>query len=1097
MGFLVPCASGARAEDWPTYQHDNRRSGITSERLTLPLHEQWRAVPAHRPRPAWPTPAQDDLWHHMYGLSAAVTYDRAYHVTSVGDRLWYGTSADDQVVCRDAKTGRVVWRFFAEGPIRLSPTHAAGRLYVGSDDGCLYCLGASDGKLIWRRRLVDTTRVLPGNGRLISPCPIRTGPVVQDGKVYCAAGLFPNEGVVLAALKADDGSVVWKHQVGISPQGYLLASPQRGYAPTGRTSPVVFDLGSGKVLGQVESSRGEGGTFALLVEDTLYHGPGEGSRIAVGNVGSRDRIASFDGLRMLAGPRFSYLLQATPVVEADGRAKIPKAERRKRKTDLVAFDRERGVAIRREFEMLREKERGLAKQIRKLRGRTGSKEGLQLQENLAEVRARLKQIKSNPEAYYVWRQPCEHRYALIQGGDMLFAGGEGEVAAYATKDGRRVWTAKVQGRASGLAVANGRLFVSTDDGVIHCFAAGEPSTPAAGEQPGDEDTAVEAADDDLARFMLAKAGTTKGYAVVLGLRDGQLAESLARGSDLHVVAIDDDAARIARVRSRLASAELYGPRVAILNASLEAPPLTDYVANLVVSERADRGIPTSPDEIHRILRPGNGVAMLGRPAAAEPSVDGVLRGRLTKLVQGADTGDWKIVDDNGLWAICRRDPLEGGCDWTHMYANPSNTSNSGDEALTGTMRLQWFGEPGPRNIVDRHHRNVAPLVRDGRAIIPGDNRLMAVDAYNGAPLWSKEIPNSRRLGAPFDGGNMAVAPDWVYLAVEDRCLALDARTGDLVTAHGIPDPIRSGERHWGYVAVVDDLLLGSSHKPEATYTDISYGADSYQWGDFKRMVTSEELFAKDRRTGKLLWRYAGGVIISPSLCVGGGRVYVVQARNPQAARDDDGQVNMIELTQRGVTLVALDLKTGKPVWHASPDMGHFSQIVYLMYADEMLVAFGTFNKDKQLWQELIGIDASSGRELWRGNRPTGWPHGGTHGEQVRHPVIVGSTIYAEAHAYDLKTGRHLPDFTFRHTRRGCGAVTASAERLYFRDAFPSYMDLADLESIPLSRVSRPGCWVNIIPACGLVVIPEGSSGCTCGYPIQTSMALAPAPRATR
>ncbi|RLD75046.1 MAG: hypothetical protein DRJ10_15985, partial [Bacteroidetes bacterium] len=39
---------------------------------------------------------------------------------------------------------------------------------------------------------------------------------------------------------------------------------------------------------------------------------------------------------------------------------------------------------------------------------------------------------------------------------------------------------------------------------------------------------------------------------------------------------------------------------------------------------------------------------------------------------------------------------------------------------------------------------------------------------------------------------------------------------------------------------------------------------------------------------------------------------------------------------------------------------------------------------------------------------------------------------------------------------------------------------------PISRVSRPGCWINIIPAGNIVSIPEASSGCTCDYPIQTS-----------
>jgi hypothetical protein len=33
--------------------------------------------------------------------------------------------------------------------------------------------------------------------------------------------------------------------------------------------------------------------------------------------------------------------------------------------------------------------------------------------------------------------------------------------------------------------------------------------------------------------------------------------------------------------------------------------------------------------------------------------------------------------------------------------------------------------------------------------------------------------------------------------------------------------------------------------------------------------------------------------------------------------------------------------------------------------------------------------------------------------------------------------------------------------------------------------------INIVPACGLVLVPEASSGCSCEYPIQCSFALIP------
>ena len=43
------------AAEWPTYLHDNARSGISSEALELPLQEHWVYTPAAPPDPAWAT----------------------------------------------------------------------------------------------------------------------------------------------------------------------------------------------------------------------------------------------------------------------------------------------------------------------------------------------------------------------------------------------------------------------------------------------------------------------------------------------------------------------------------------------------------------------------------------------------------------------------------------------------------------------------------------------------------------------------------------------------------------------------------------------------------------------------------------------------------------------------------------------------------------------------------------------------------------------------------------------------------------------------------------------------------------------------------
>jgi outer membrane protein assembly factor BamB len=94
-----------------------------------------------------------------------------------------------------------------------------------------------------------------------------------------------------------------------------------------------------------------------------------------------------------------------------------------------------------------------------------------VQEELNVTGRRLTEISTAKKACFLWRVDCAQPHSLILAGNTLFAGGNDEVAAYSTIDRKQIWTAKVNGAALGLAVAHGRLLVSTDKGAIHCFTA--------------------------------------------------------------------------------------------------------------------------------------------------------------------------------------------------------------------------------------------------------------------------------------------------------------------------------------------------------------------------------------------------------------------------------------------------------------------------------------------------------------------------------------------------------------------------------------------------------------------------------------------------
>ena len=114
---------------------------------------------------------------------------------------------------------------------------------------------------------------------MISLWPVRTGVLVDDGTAYFGAGIFPAEGVAMYAVNAEDGKLTWCNdacaeapQSRMSPQGYLLASKSRLFAPLGRVSPAAFDRQDGRLLYEAYAEHIIGGTNATLADNQLFTG---------------------------------------------------------------------------------------------------------------------------------------------------------------------------------------------------------------------------------------------------------------------------------------------------------------------------------------------------------------------------------------------------------------------------------------------------------------------------------------------------------------------------------------------------------------------------------------------------------------------------------------------------------------------------------------------------------------------------------------------------------------------------------------------------------------------------------------------------------
>ncbi|MEO6786661.1 MAG: PQQ-binding-like beta-propeller repeat protein, partial [Chthoniobacteraceae bacterium] len=506
--FLLPiaisCLAAIRANaDWPTYQHDSSRVGATPETLTAPLVSRWEFASPTPPKMAWP--GEEGRSFEGYVMTNRIRFDEAFQVAIAGGRVYFGSSVDGRVHCRNLETGREEWTFFTDGPIRLAPMIVDGRVYVGSDDGHAYCLDAATGKVIWNLRAGPNDERILARGRMISRWPVRTGVLVDGGTAFFGAGVFPHENVYLYAVEAATGKVVWKNDAisqddagrnDLSPQGYLLVTKDILFVPSGRALSAAFNRATGEPLSRTTGSwRGIGGTQAMLADDQLY-AVGERQILATEQTSGKAGFGWFRGRQMTLAGDMGYFADGSEIVAVD-RMKYAEGSRERYKaeaslTALSTFLKKHPALAELKKVTAAEKELTEAK---KALAKAGAAEHAAAQAALAKVEkafadagksyeakradyqekkdqlaAKQKAIDAMAVAGVKWKAPVKLDSALILAGKMLIAGGQSEVVCLDAETGKQLWKSAVDGDARGLAAADGHLVVSTSSGKIYAFA---------------------------------------------------------------------------------------------------------------------------------------------------------------------------------------------------------------------------------------------------------------------------------------------------------------------------------------------------------------------------------------------------------------------------------------------------------------------------------------------------------------------------------------------------------------------------------------------------------------------------------------------------
>jgi len=451
--------SQVQAEDWPTFQHDNRRSGVTSEHLASPLQMRWQ-VNAGVPKTAWSGPAKWDSFANKVNLKAMRNFDPVFYTTVAQGRLFYGSSVDDAVHCLDVNTGEELWTFFTGAPVRLAPTCYEGTVLFGSDDGHAYCVDAQSGRLIWKVQAGPSARRVPNNGKLISLWPCRTGVLVQDGIAYFAASLLPWESTYLYAVDAKTGAVkgtgLFKRAMEqMTAQGPMLASADHIYVSQGRQAPLIFRRSNGQVLKSIGGS-GFGGVYGLLTEEsTFVHGHGQNHNV-------EGELRFFRGQKQ---DQFLTYPRATAIVIHENAIYLHAD------SVLQRITRDRYLQLNAEKAEQQRELNALRNKLKKLKDKAGT-QAAELGQQIKDIGQQVARIDQQLPSCFQWKVNSDCPLSLILAGDTLYAGGKDKVTAHDARTGRQIWQTPVNGLAHGLTVSHARLVVSTDMGEIACFGAG-------------------------------------------------------------------------------------------------------------------------------------------------------------------------------------------------------------------------------------------------------------------------------------------------------------------------------------------------------------------------------------------------------------------------------------------------------------------------------------------------------------------------------------------------------------------------------------------------------------------------------------------------
>ena len=208
----------------------------------------------------------------------------------------------------------------------------------------------------------------------------------------------------------------------------------------------------------------------------------------------------------------------------------------------------------------------------------------------------------------------------------------------------------------------------------------------------------------------------------------------------------------------------------------------------------------------------------------------------------------------------------------------------------------------------------------------------------------------------------------------------------------------------------------------------------------------------------------------------------MESRNPVALAQTTGRLHGPSLW-KDQFLVALDASSGAKIWERPIDTADGTIVFYLLATEHGIIIQSSTNGKFHLYNH----DLETGALQWE--TKNNWPSA-DHSGHMQHPVAINGRLFLEPSAFDLKTGKKVISQIGK--RSGCHTYVGTKDALIYRGA-GRQIAVWGQESHKVSTWNRlrPSCWISVVPAAGMLLVPEGGGGCSCGGGMETSLAFRP------